>query len=105
MPAPPPLDELTENLERAGRRMVDEVVREGNEAAARVPVRVRALLGPPGKVLVEQAQDADLLVLGHRDRGAFRSAVLGSVGLHCLLHATVPVTIVRPAASSAPVAH
>jgi nucleotide-binding universal stress UspA family protein len=39
---------------------------------------------------------ADLLVLGHRGRGGFASAVLGSVGLHCVLHALCPVTIVRP---------
>jgi nucleotide-binding universal stress UspA family protein len=48
-------------------------------------------------VLVEASEGADLLVLG--DRG--RSALLGSVGLHCVLHATCPVTIVRPAAVTA----
>lgn len=54
-------------------------------------------MGSPGKVLVEQARRADALVLGHRGRGAFASVLLGSVGLHCVLHATCPVTIVRPA--------
>ena len=36
-------------------------------------------------------------MLGHRGRGAVRSALLGSVGLHCVLHATCPVTTVRQA--------
>jgi hypothetical protein len=36
------------------------------------------------------------IVVGHRGRGGFRSAVLGSVGLQCGLHAPVPATVVRP---------
>lgn len=104
MPASPPLDEVTADLEREGRRIVGEVVREADAAAADVPVTVQALLGSPGKVLVEQAQDAAMLVLGHRARGGFRSVVLGSVGLHCVLHATVPVTIVRSTETSIPAA-
>jgi nucleotide-binding universal stress UspA family protein len=61
-----------------------------------VPVQVRSVLGAPGGVLVDQSRDADMLVVGHRGRGGFRSAVLGSVGLQCVLHASVPVTVVRP---------
>jgi nucleotide-binding universal stress UspA family protein len=60
-----------------------------------VPVTVEAVIGAPGRVLVEAAAGADELVLGHRGRGAVRSALLGSVGLHCALHASCPVTIVR----------
>ena len=52
--------------------------------------------GPAAKALLEKAADADLLVVGHRGRGGFKSAVLGSVGMHCVLHATCPVTVVRP---------
>jgi nucleotide-binding universal stress UspA family protein len=40
------------------------------------------------------ARDADLLVVGHRGRGAVASALLGSVGLRCVLHSTCPVTVV-----------
>jgi nucleotide-binding universal stress UspA family protein len=52
--------------------------------------------GAPGRVLVDQSRDADMLVVGHRGRGGIRSAVLGSVGLQCVLHATVPVMVIRP---------
>jgi nucleotide-binding universal stress UspA family protein len=72
----------------------------GDEVAAdRTPlvsVDVEAVAGGPAPVLLDAAEGADLLVLGHRGRGAFSSAVLGSVGLQCVLHATCPVTIVRP---------
>ena len=62
MPAPPPMHDLTADLERAGQRMVDEVMRERDGSAAKVPVTVLALTGSPGKVLVTQAESADLLV-------------------------------------------
>jgi len=66
------------------------------DAAAGVPVTVHARIGHAGHELTEAAAGADLLIVGHRGRGALASAVLGSVGLHCILHATCPVMIVRP---------
>ena len=63
-----------------------------------VPVEVWAIPGPAAAVLVEQAAEADLLVVGHRGRGALRSAVRGSVGMQCVLHAPGPVTVVPHAA-------
>jgi nucleotide-binding universal stress UspA family protein len=94
--SPALVEELSADLEKMGRDMVDTVLREGGGYRRDVPVRVRALGGAPGRVLVEQSHDADLLVVGHRGRGGLRSAVLGSVGLQCVLHASVPVTVVRP---------
>ena len=68
----------------------------GPDARA-VPVQLRVVSGNPGAVLVDEAADADLLVVGHRGRGGIASACLGSVGLHCVLHATCPVVVVRDA--------
>jgi nucleotide-binding universal stress UspA family protein len=59
---------------------------------------VRALAGNPAQVLLEQAADADLLVVGHRGLGSIAGTWLGSVGLQCVLHATCPVAVVRPSA-------
>ncbi|WP_409329854.1 universal stress protein [Trujillonella humicola] len=52
--------------------------------------------GPAGPVLVERSRDAELLVVGSRGRGAVRSALLGSVALHCATGATCPVVLVPP---------
>jgi nucleotide-binding universal stress UspA family protein len=62
-----------------------------------VPVllQVEPTAGHPAQVLLTAAQGADLLVLGHRGRGVVLSALLGSIGLQCVLHAPCPVTIVR----------
>ena len=94
--APPTVDERKAELRQAARRMVDEVV-AGRPDLAVVPVELHEVQGQPAGVLIEQSRGADLLVVGHRGRGGFASALLGSVGLQCVLHAQCPVTVVRPA--------
>lgn len=92
-----PSAEVVAEVRAEAQRTVDEVVAAHAGLFARVPVTVVAVVGMPADVLVEASRDADLLVLGHRGRNAFTSAVLGSVGLHCVLYAACSVTIVRPA--------
>ena len=94
----PATEQILGATEQETRRVVADAVAEVGESATRVPVHVQTLLGTPAGVLIEQAHGADLLVVGHRGRGGFASALLGSVGMHCVLHATCPVTVVRPAA-------
>ena len=45
------------------------------------------------------AAGADLLVVGGRGRGPVRGILLGSVALHCAMHAPCPVMIVHPSGS------
>lgn len=51
--------------------------------------------GKPEPILLEAAQDAELLVVGSRGHGAFAGMLLGSVSEHCAKQATCPVVIVR----------
>jgi nucleotide-binding universal stress UspA family protein len=99
-PASP--EELAEAVERTARQTVAEVIAEVGSTAKAIPVEVRAVPGNPGKVLLDQAVGADLLVVGHRGVGGVVGARIGSVGLQCVLHATCPLTIVRPVAGSNP---
>jgi nucleotide-binding universal stress UspA family protein len=92
----PPSAEVVAEMRADAQGMVDEVVAAHAGLLTRVPVSVVAVVGAPAQVLLAEAQDADLLMLGDRGRGALASAVLGSVGLHCVLHAACAVTIVRP---------
>ena len=95
--SPELIGELGADLEKIGRQMVDDVVAGRDDTDRRAG---RGVGGPraAAAVLVEQAAEADLLVVGHRGRGALRSAVLGSVGMQCVLHAPGPVTVVPHAA-------
>ena len=97
----PTLGDLVQVSAQVGQAAVDVVV-AADPALGAVPTEVVTPPGPAAKALLEQAADADLLVVGHRGRGGFKSAVLGSVGLHCVLHATCPVTVVRPERVAAP---
>jgi nucleotide-binding universal stress UspA family protein len=94
--AMPSLEEILREVEQETEEFVDAVMAEQGETAKGIFVRVETLAGTPAGVLVEQAQGVDLLVVGHRGRGGFASALLGSVGMHCALYAPCPVTIVRP---------
>jgi nucleotide-binding universal stress UspA family protein len=87
-------EQVRESTERRARQHTAELVRE---VGGDVPVEVHARLGRPTPVLVGAAHGADLLVVGHRGRGPIRSALLGSVGLGCVLHAPCPVTVVHAA--------
>lgn len=69
----------------------------GQVVGPKSTVRVRSLVveGHPADALLEAAKGAALLVVGSRGRGGFASAMLGSVSLHCVLHAPCPVVVTR----------
>lgn len=55
--------------------------------------------GYPTTVLLQQAQGAQMVVLGSRGHGAFVSLLLGSTSLQVAMHAPCPVVVVRPGAA------
>jgi nucleotide-binding universal stress UspA family protein len=50
---------------------------------------------PAGPAIIDNAHDAELIVVGRRGRGAVKSLVLGSVSSYVVQHATCPVLVVQ----------
>ncbi|MCZ2860599.1 universal stress protein [Blastococcus sp. VKM Ac-2987] len=100
----PDLAGTREDAAARARALVDEL--RGDGSLAHVPglpeveVVVSAVPGPAAQALVDRSRDADLLVVGSRGRGGARSALLGSVALHCATHAACPVVVVHAGAGS-----
>lgn len=61
-----------------------------------VPIDPIAVEGPAARVLVEASRGADMLVVGTRGRGGFRSMLLGSTSHQVVSHAHCPVLVVPP---------
>ncbi|MBB5157564.1 universal stress protein [Saccharopolyspora phatthalungensis] len=88
-------DDVAAQAERELRKAVEETrVLLGTRA----PVEQRVVRDHAARALLDEAQEADLLVVGHRGHGGFVEALLGSVSQHCVHHAPCPVVVVRCAA-------
>jgi nucleotide-binding universal stress UspA family protein len=99
----PDVDALRADTAQRAQELVDDVRRDPADASgvADVDVAYTVTEGPPVQALLNAADGADLLVVGSRGRGALRSALLGSVALHCISSAPCPVLVVHPAAPDA----
>jgi nucleotide-binding universal stress UspA family protein len=60
-----------------------------------VEVEALAVLGQPADVLLEQGAGSELIVVGRRGLGGFKSMLLGSVSQQVVQHATCPVVVVN----------
>ena len=89
-PIPQGLD-LAKEAATALQSTIDEVL----GSAPEVSFSSEVLEGHPALVLLEQAKDADLLVVGSRGHGEFTGMLIGSVSEHCVTHADCPVVVVR----------
>lgn len=88
--------EEVQTHEEAAERLLEEVV----AAAGLVDAERRVGVGVPAERLADIAdeEDAELIVVGSRGRGAFKAAFLGSVSNSLVGVSRCPVLIVPPGA-------
>ena len=79
---------------QAEKELAEILKQEAGEEPG-MPVNPVVAEGQAAEVLLGTARDADLLVVGSRGRGGFTSMMVGSVSLHCVLHARCPVLVLR----------
>jgi nucleotide-binding universal stress UspA family protein len=82
------------DFEQLARSTLERTLGEAGAAASGVEVVPVVREGQPAQVLLDEAAEADLLVLGSRGLGGFRGMLLGSVSRQCAQHAPCPVVIV-----------
>lgn len=89
-----------EDLDQAAQTALSKVVNEStSELRSQSPVEQKVVRGQPAQALVDEAGNADLLVVGSRGHGGLVGAVLGSVSQHCVNHSPCPVVVVRHSAN------
>ena len=60
------------------------------------------LRGQSAQVLIDEAKNAQMLIVGSRGHGGFKGMLLGSVSSACAAHAKCPVLVVHAANESVP---
>lgn len=90
-----PAEEVESRWRERQQEIVGDVVHERSDLDFESVVRC----AHAAELLLERAEDADLLVVGTRGLGGFRGLLLGSVAQQCVTHSTCPVVVVRDGAA------
>ncbi|MFI9600215.1 universal stress protein [Streptomyces sp. NPDC052043] len=77
------------------RRMLRDTVDQLTASYPRLELSGEQVRRQPGPALLDEAQNAELLVIGSQGLGAVGGFVLGSVAMATALHAERPVVLVR----------
>lgn len=94
---PVPLEAMHADREGASA-LLGQTIAAWQERFPDVDVRMQVAVGPAASALAKASAGADLLVVGSRGLGGFRSMLLGSVSHAVLHHAYGPVAVVRTGA-------
>lgn len=88
---PAMLDAFRDRAEHIG----EEAVATAKKLQPSLEVEAVTATGQPADALLAQGADGDLIVVGRRGLGGFRSLLLGSVSQQVVHHASCPVVVVQ----------
>jgi nucleotide-binding universal stress UspA family protein len=96
MPGTPAVD-----FAKIADEVLTDTIAEVFSMRAPVTIRAKVVEGNAAQVLLKESAGAGLLVVGSRGRGGLVEALLGSVGQHCVRHATCPVVVLNDSVAGA----
>ena len=83
-------------IETQAQSLLDAAAKHASDRCGdHVTITKRLIPGSAAPALLEEAKNADLIVVGSRGRGGFASLILGSTSHQVLNHARSPVVVVR----------
>lgn len=91
--------------EEEGRQILEQAVKTAQDVArtsGHIDINCQLLWSPPQPALVELSNEAQLVVVGSRGRGAVARGLLGSVSSGVARHAKCPVAVIREQDQSTP---
>ena len=97
----PPLDADTLDAFRVrAQQLADDALATVKKLQPSLEVEALAAQGQAADVLLEQGAHAELIVVGRRGLGGFKSLLLGSISQQVVHYATCPVVIVNQRAAA-----
>jgi nucleotide-binding universal stress UspA family protein len=90
--------DLYGSFEAEALKLLSDTAARVLELEPAVAVEQKAVEGHAGNALVDEAETADLVVIGRRGHSGFTELLLGSISHQVADHAPCPVVIVPPAA-------
>jgi nucleotide-binding universal stress UspA family protein len=91
LPSGPP----SSGLRAAAQAVIDEAVRRASTMSPGLVVEAMIHSGAAGPVLLAEAENADLVVVGSRGLGGFAGLLVGSVSSQLAAHSPSPVIVTR----------
>ena len=93
--------DVYDNFAAEAQKRLEEAAVQVRAIAPAVTVEKKVVEGHAGNMLVEEAETADLVVIGRRGHGALTEFLLGSISHQVADHAKCAVVIVPRAGTSA----
>lgn len=89
------IEEFYEDGEKHFRPLLNKVEEKANSLS--ISLRTEILRGHPAESIVRYAFDrrADLVVMGTRGTGGFKSLIIGSVAQKVVTYSKVPVVVIK----------
>jgi nucleotide-binding universal stress UspA family protein len=92
-------EDLTEYARKEAQEETDDALAKVGAGSRPASVTVLAAAGAPAEVILREAADADMIVVGSRGAGGFKKLLMGSVSTHVTHHAHCPVVVIPDADS------